>query len=367
MKFKIITFFSITMLFFVLSAGELESIRSKISMVNSQIDSLKNLEGEYSAKIDAMDRKLALFSDMLDRLSDEKNHLTKSITILKDSVKIQERSWKSHQKFLSETLRQMYITGRTSGWELALFSDSLDNFSEGLVYLEILADARNQRIDIARKAYEKYSYLVEKLNRSKDSLENILFMQKSSRDSLKSLRQKQSRLLSRIRSDKNSRLSLLSTLEKSLKEIEKRLAQEKSGGGKFLALKGKLPCPLGEKCKILRGFGPVKDKTYGTVFNNPGVDFDAAPGQKAYSVADGSVSDVVWLPGYQYVVIVNHSGNFYTIYGNLASATVKRGDKVKKGEILGKVSSDNWLDKNPRLHFEIRHGKKKENPIHWLG
>ncbi len=345
---------------------DLSDFHARIAIANAQIDSLERLEGRHVAKLDVVEQKIAIINDMLLRVCLRENSLKISIKTLEDSVVVQEKQWMMHEKQLSETLRRMYIMDKTSGWELALLSDSIDNFAEGLVYLEIIADARNERIGIAQSAWERYSATVALLKGCKDSLEIVKKSSQSSRDSLNIVRKNHRSVLTKVRNDKDSRRAMLAALEKSLEELEKSLAEQTPGGAKFAAMRGKLPCPLGTKCKILRGFGIVKDPNYGTSFNNPGVDIIAKPGQEVHCAAEGKVSDVVWLPGYQYVVIVSHGGSYYTVYGNLGNVSIEKGDNVERGSSLGNVASDSWLDEKPKLHFEIRKGKSKENPIAWM-
>ncbi|RKZ33148.1 hypothetical protein DRQ33_04715 [bacterium] len=344
---------------------EISEIKGKISAVDTQIDSLKNIEGKYVARLDAMDKKLALLNQILAKLSEQKNNLEKNIARLEDSLNVQKENWEFHRKHLSNTLKQMYISGQMGQLELAFLSDDMESFSEGLVYLENLAKVRNKHIESAQNAWNKYSTTLNKLLISKDSLKNVIALTDDNRNSLNKLREEHRNMLAQIRRDKESRLELLATLKQSLTEIEKKLRQKETGGLEFAKQKGNLPCPL-EKCQTIKKFGMVKDTKYGTMFNNPGVDFAAKEGENVHSVADGIVSDVVWLPGYQYVVIIHHGGGYYSIYGNLKNVVVQKEEKIKSGQLVGMVGDSTWLENEPKLHFEIRHGKSKYNPLVWL-
>jgi len=359
-------FFIIVLTSFACYGDEITDFHSRIAITNAQIDSLENLEGLHVAKLDIVEKKIAIFDEMLLLLRFREDSLEISINALEDSVIVQEKQWMLHENQLSETLRRMYIMDKTSGWELVMLSDSIDNFTEGLVYLEIIAVARNERIAIAQFAWERYSATVELLKEKKDSLETVKNSSRTSRDSLNIVQRNHRVVLAKVRNDKDSRRAILIALEQSLDELEKSLAEQTSGGAKFAVMRGKLPCPLGAKCKIMRGFGIVKDSDYGTSFSNPGVDIEASAGQEVHCTAQGKVSDVVWLPGYQYVVIVSHGGSYYTVYGNLGNVSIDKGAHVERGSILGIVASDSWLDEKPKLHFEIRKGKSKENPVAWM-
>ncbi|MEE8573995.1 MAG: M23 family metallopeptidase, partial [Thermodesulfobacteriota bacterium] len=65
------------------------------------------------------------------------------------------------------------------------------------------------------------------------------------------------------------------------------------------------------------------------------------------------------------LIIVEHSGNFFTLYGHNDVNLVKTGDRVRKGEVIGKVGSTGEAP-SPRLHFEVRAGAKVRNPLFFL-
>lgn len=59
-------------------------------------------------------------------------------------------------------------------------------------------------------------------------------------------------------------------------------------------------------------------------------------------------------------------GDYVTVYANVESLSVKKGDKVKTGQSIGRVFVDKSDNDRSVLHFELRHEKEKENPELWL-
>lgn len=90
-----------------------------------------------------------------------------------------------------------------------------------------------------------------------------------------------------------------------------------------------------------------------------------APGSSALAVYAGKVSGVYMIPGFSTVVIVNH-GEYYTVYGNLATAGVKVGDVVKQGHALGSVAADEDDPSRGMIHFEVWKNREKLNPQSWI-
>ena len=80
------------------------------------------------------------------------------------------------------------------------------------------------------------------------------------------------------------------------------------------------------------------------------------------AVFDGVVANVVVIPGYNQCVLVQHGG-YFTFYCKLASVNVKAGEKVKTGQVLGRVDT---IAGETQLHFELWEGKTPRNPELWL-
>jgi murein DD-endopeptidase MepM/ murein hydrolase activator NlpD len=65
-------------------------------------------------------------------------------------------------------------------------------------------------------------------------------------------------------------------------------------------------------------------------------------------------------------VLVDHGGGYYTFYAYLNDATVQRGDRVARGQVIGHVGGES-SDEGPHLHFEIRgQGGIALDPANWL-
>ena len=141
-------------------------------------------------------------------------------------------------------------------------------------------------------------------------------------------------------------------------------APSKSGG--FESMKGSLPRPVAGSFKVTSRFGKhslpdLPDVTY----DNPGIDAEVSAGAAAQAVYGGKVSGVYMIPGYSTVVIVSHGG-YYTVYGNIASASVKVGDVVKQGQSLGRLAPDEENPSHSLIHFEVWKNRDKMDPLGWI-
>lgn len=134
----------------------------------------------------------------------------------------------------------------------------------------------------------------------------------------------------------------------------------------FEGMKGSLPRPVSGSFRVTSRFGPhsLPDMP-DVVYDNPGIDAEVSKGASALAVYAGKVSGVYMLPGYSTVVIVSHDG-YYTVYGNIASASVKAGDSVKQGQALGSLAPDEDDPSVSMIHFEVWKNRDKQDPLNWI-
>ena len=94
-----------------------------------------------------------------------------------------------------------------------------------------------------------------------------------------------------------------------------------------------------------------------------GIDINTIEGEKAKCIFDGEITKIVAIMGANYTVIVKH-GEFRSVYQNLVNIAVKTGDKVKKGDFLGTIYTDN--NNSTKLHFQLWQDKNNLDPERWL-
>jgi septal ring factor EnvC (AmiA/AmiB activator) len=135
-----------------------------------------------------------------------------------------------------------------------------------------------------------------------------------------------------------------------------------SGTG-FAALRGRLAWPADGR--VVAEYGPQVNPRFGTKTFRNGIDIEASEGSNIAAVFPGHVVYTGWFRGYGNLIIVDHGGEYYTIYAHAADIRVTEGDDVKQGQIIGTVGDTGSLQ-GPRLYFEVRHEGKPQDPAHWL-
>jgi septal ring factor EnvC (AmiA/AmiB activator) len=161
-------------------------------------------------------------------------------------------------------------------------------------------------------------------------------------------------------------------VSKVVKELEQQDAAlgelvreiEREGGDSHLkARKGHLPFPTKGMVEVV--FGKVVNPRFNTVTVQKGIDIRAGQGEKVHAVAPGTVVYSDWLKGYGNLVIVDHGGQWHSLYAHLEGSEVEVGNEVEEGEDLGSVGDTGSL-KGAYLYFELRKNGEAIDPLPWF-
>lgn len=129
--------------------------------------------------------------------------------------------------------------------------------------------------------------------------------------------------------------------------------------GAFAALRGQLRAPvagkLGAKFGSKRGDGP----------SWKGVFIRAAEGSEIKAVAAGRVVFAEWLRGFGNLLIIDHGGQYMSIYGNNQALLKRAGDAVKSGDAIASAGNSGGNEESG-LYFEMRHQGRAIDPADWV-
>lgn len=113
------------------------------------------------------------------------------------------------------------------------------------------------------------------------------------------------------------------------------------------------------------GFGKRNDPFTGIPTMHLGLDFSAPLGTPVHATADGVVTWAGWQPEFGRIVDINHGDGMVTRYAHNNKIMVKRGQKVKRGQIISAVGRSGRATA-PHLHYEIRVNGTPVNPWRYI-
>ncbi len=165
-------------------------------------------------------------------------------------------------------------------------------------------------------------------------------------------------------SDQLNRLALLTTYqEKSFDDIE---AMVKNKEKLLAAIPAIQPVSDKDLTRIASGFGTRIDPVYKVPKFHAGLDFTAPVGTPIYATADGVVSDAGYNSGgYGNRIVLSHGFGYETLYGHMYRIKARRGQKIRRGEVIGYVGSTG-KSTGPHCHYEVHRNGNPVDPVYYF-
>ena len=104
---------------------------------------------------------------------------------------------------------------------------------------------------------------------------------------------------------------------------------------------------------------------YKTLTSHQGVDYAIPEGSRVFATADGRVKEIKRSSTAGQTVIIDHGNGYETSYSHLSKISVVRNQQVRRGAIIA-LSGDTGLSLAPHLHYEVRLGGVRVDPIHYF-
>ncbi len=122
---------------------------------------------------------------------------------------------------------------------------------------------------------------------------------------------------------------------------------------------------LSKSVGSLSGFGYRVHPVFKVPRMHSGIDFTAPKGTAIQATGDGVVIKAEYKSGYGRCVIIKHGYGYETLYAHMDKILVKKGQKVKRGQPIGKVGSSG-ISTAPHCHYEVHYRGKPVNPIQFV-
>ncbi|MGE5560211.1 MAG: murein hydrolase activator EnvC family protein [Chloroflexota bacterium] len=352
---------------------ELEDMLKEFDKVQAEIDAktkaLENNKGQQRAILNEITR---LERDIKKATSDvayyEKRLEQVGAQLAEASADLQdaERRLGERTSLLSRRVQFIYERGAVSYLQVLLNSTTFTDFLERLRLLreivandvQLLAEVKQERADIAAK---KSQY--EKKHAEYTELEAETIAQRAALQAKVDQREEKLQIVRNDAKQLEASLDALEEVQKVISEAIRKLSNTRLDG-------------MVASRKQLRMMWPVNapiTSEYGNRFHpilkrwklHTGIDLGAKSGTKIAAAEQGVVMTAGYLTGYGNTVIILHGDGISTLYGHQSKLTVKKGDKVAKGDLIGYVGSTGYST-GPHLHFEVMINGTPDNPHNWL-
>ncbi len=123
--------------------------------------------------------------------------------------------------------------------------------------------------------------------------------------------------------------------------------------------------PVTGEIDLSSPFGVRMDPFVHEAAMHTGLDFRGDLGESIHATAAGTVTIAGWTGGYGKMVEIDHGNGLATRYGHLSEIDVSVGDKIRIGQVVGKLGSTG-RSTGPHLHYETRVDGEPVNPQKFL-
>ncbi len=364
--------------------SQLQKLRTEIGKVEQKIKEKEKKEHATLELLDVYDRQAALIEKLIKKLHEEEEELQKDIAATHKSIDDLGGQISFLKNHYANYIRAAYMKGRANDLELLLSANSVNQFLLRSEYLQRFSDQRKKDIDkinVHRNdLQQQHLQLQNQLNEQhqliteKTKEENKLAVQTKKRKAMLAEIRKDKKNIKREMDRKLQAAKQLEDLisklveedrvkrEREMKDKPETEARSTAQGKIFESRRGHLRWPV-DGGKITSHFGAQENPSLHTVTQNPGIDISVGAGSPIFTIADGEVSAIWWLPSFGNLVIINHKNGYRTVYAHLSEISVSENETVQEGQTIGK--SGEALS-GPLLHFEIWKEREKLDPEQWL-
>lgn len=361
--------------------NEIEDSKKNIDDIQNQIQQKKrdktkvekkeqNIAGEIKSlngKLSKIEKELIYFKEHLLMTKDK-------IEMINKELKIVQKERVNHLEILKKELYFIYVERL---WDISEY----DFWAKGLISSKPIADLikkyeflkaiTRKRLNTFQEA-KKSEQLIEKLK--KDLMAEKMLSEKIRKETKQKEivfldnKKKKVVLRKKLRNKKAAYEKEIKKLEQSAKALQKLvnildkqtrfLEGEKEKGLLVIQRKGSLSWPIAGR--VVSFFGKRKHPQLDTYVINNGIKIKSGVFKEVNNIAHGKVMFADIFQMYGKMIIIDHGGGFYTIYGHLSKLKVSIGKTVKEGEVVGEVRLGS------SLYFEVRKNGKPQNPLNWL-
>ena len=365
-------------------------LEKEIAAINRQLKDNARSSSRALTDLSLVRRKIAARQELIAESDREIRALDDSMKVRQQEIDRLQARHDTLSLYYNRLVRGAYKNRDSRLWYMYILSS--ENIGQAVRRFGYLKGLSRNMSDQAKHIQETAAALElekDRLAGLREEAQVLRGQRQADVDALRSEEGESASLVARLEKD---RKKYQNDLKKKNREVEalnreiaeiirKATAKPKSGGkstakgGKttstaidetlsknFAANKGRLPWPV--EGTVIESYGQHYHPVYKNVklpFNN-GVTLAVARGAQAKAVFDGTVSQVVVIPGYNQCVLVQH-GSYFTFYCKLKSVTVKAGEKVKTGQVLGIVDT---LSGEDQFHFQLWQERTPQNPENWL-
>ncbi len=351
---------------------ELESIENRKKETQRQFEKYKKEKDKISREISSVKKKKKRTQSLSKKVDRDKIIAQENLKTTKRQKAILEISRQVLKRSYSEVLEDYYFNQKVKGknftsknlgsqifWEYELKAEG--HFLTALYKEDETADNKISSYIKKGKTLDRKKQELKRTSKSLDAT----YTKKVSDLKVTTTKYNQAKQeLNRLEASAREMKRILSKLE------TKRTGKSSSDRPKVVPPIPSYSLPWPINGRVISTFGKEYNKRLQTWIYRDGIKIQSNGAVPIKAVSSGSIIYAGQFRSYGNVVIIEHGKGFFTIYGFLSKITVKKGQRVIAGTVLGNTGKDtqgNTMGSGKRaLYFEIRFGVDAQDPLRWL-
>jgi len=356
----------------------LEGIRRERSDVEQELARLRTAAHSLSDELANIDRQKQSTNRIVNELDRQISGLGAQIDQITVDLLLAQDALLEKRAVLERRIVDIHKRGPLYGWQVLLAAESFGDLLSRYKYLYLVSrqdrlltnDMHKLRDRVARQRQllvDSRETLARRRRERTDELDRYQTLERERQSNLRETRRNTraaEQRLTQLDRDEKGLNDRIEALERARREAEARGASTGPGAITTADLGG-LDWPVEGGGLVIYPFGTTTGPN-NTRIPRHGIGIKAPVGSAVRVVAPGTVSLAGPLGLYLTSVLVDHGGGYYTFYAYLNDATVRKGDRVVRGQVIGHVGGES-SDEGAHLHFEIRgQGGIALDPANWL-
>lgn len=405
---------------------ERAELRKKLADLKSDIVRTEKAQGRAADALAASEAAISNANRALRELAAEQQRTQHKLELLAKDQRLLEEAVARQRRKLEKMLREQYVAGHDDRVRLLLSGDNPNRMARELRYLGYVSAEQVKAIEKLQEDIAAIEATKADAEEARAELEDIADEQREQKAVLEKEKAKRQALASQLASKLGAqrreagnlardeerlsslvdRLTVLIAQQRKAEEAEaRRRARARSeaearerelaarqprpdskapgqppmarteprkpeprpavepppppDGAAFAALRGKARLPV--KGEVAATFGAKRAE--GPAWK--GIFIKAAEGSDVHAAGAGEVIFADWMRGFGNLIIVDHGGQYMSIYGNNQALLKRPGDRVKTGDVIASVGNSGG-NEHSGLYFEMRHQGRAIDPLTWI-
>ncbi len=341
---------------------DLNKINQERDNLSKQLSQGKAKSSQLASQIKSLEQSIYSSQLTINQLETEINSTKAEITQALADLEVKEKELQEQNADLNDRLRAMYKNGEVGMLSVLLGSASVSDF---MTNMDIVQRIYNADANLLAQLQYQYEVLEEERN-------NLLALKSKLETQQTNLQEKKTAMAAQKTEvaakkgevDKDNAV-LESQIDDLNKEADALIAQILSLQGTDGYVGGSMIWPAEASTRITSPFGNRLHPILKKYKMHTGIDIGAAGGTNILAANAGVVIQAGYNSSYGYMVMIDHGGGIVTLYAHSSKLLVKKGDVVKRGQVIAKVGSTGMSTGN-HLHFEVRKDGKYVNPLNYV-